>query len=936
MGWAARAGQARVMALNSGPGPRLYGRDAACETLAGVVSAARHGHGTVLDVRGEPGTGKTALLDHTIGRAGDLRVIRAAAAVTETGLPYAGLHQLCGPLLGLLGRVPGPQRAALETVFGMRAGSGDRFLVNLGVLSLLATAAAEHHLLCVVDDAHWLDRASGQALAFVARRLAAEPVALVLATREPVADLAGLPELVIGGLADADARDLLTAAMPWPLDDRVREQVVTETGGNPRALLELRDLPPAQLAGGFGLPGAELTGGRPAGDFGPVRAQLDGLPPQTRTLLLTAAADSTGNPALLWRAAEQQGLTSAALAPAAEAGLVTVASRVLFRDRLVRATVYQAAPLRDRRTAHLAVARATDVQADPDRWAWHQAQAGDGPDETIAAELERATPRARARGGLAAAAAFAERAAAMTPDADRRADRTLAAAAAMLQAGEPGAVTRLLAAVETGGPGDSRRVRADLVRARLAVVQNQGGDVPRRLLDLARQLDRSDTAQVRAAYLDAIRAAIFAAGLAAPGGTVADVARAARKAPDPDGPDGPDLPDLLLDGLAAYLSEEYAAGAPALRQALNGFRPGSDGPGQGLGADELRWLPLACVCALALWDDAAWDALSSRFVRLSRDQGAVADLPLALNLRACLHLLSGDLNTAGALAQEARETAAATEGQPTPYGALGLAALRGHRDPALALIGAAGQDATRRGEGLGAAAAQWAAAVLHNGLGQYEEALAAAEQAIGYMGSSILACWPAAELIEAAARAGQPDRATEAADYLSRAACVAGSDWALGVRARSLALLSSTEAAEDQYQAAIGSLGRTRDRVGLARAHLLYGEWLRRGNRRVDAREQLRLAHQLLEAMGVGGFAERARRELLATGETVRRRRADTERDLTAQELQIAVRARSGRTNTEIGAELFLSPRTVEWHLRKVFGKLGITSRRELRQALHG
>ncbi|HEY2239593.1 MAG TPA: AAA family ATPase [Streptosporangiaceae bacterium] len=934
------------MALNSGPGPALYGRDAACETLAGVVSAARRGHGAVLVLRGETGLGKTALLDHTVGQAGDLRVIRATAAATETGLPFAGLHQLCGPLLSLLGRVPGPQRTALETVFGLRAGAGDRFLVNLGVLSLLAAAAAERPLLIAVDDGHWLDQASGQALAFVARRLASEPVALVLAMREPGANLAGLPELVLGGLADAAARDLLTAAMPWPLDDRVREQVVAEARGNPRTLLELRDLSPVRLAGGLGLPGAELTGESPALNADPVRAQLDGLPPPTRTLLLTAAADPTGDPALLWRAAEQQGLASKALSPAAEAGLVTVAGRVLFRDRLVRAAVYQAAPLGDRRTAHLAVARATDVRTDPDRRIWHQAQAGDGPDEAIAAELERATPRARARGGLAAAAAFAEQAAAMTPDADRRTDRTLAAAAVMLQAGEPGTMARLLATVEPGRPGDPRRVRADLLRARLAVVQNQGGDVPRRLLDIARQLDRSDTVQVRAAYLDAIRAAIFAAGLATPGGTIADVARAARKAPDPDGPDGPDLPDLLLDGLSAYLSEEYAAGAPALRQALNGFRSGRDGPGRdgpdrggpgpGLGADELRWLPLACIGALALWDDAAWDALSSRFVRLSRDQGAVADLPLALDLRACLHLLSGDLTTAGTLAQEAREAAAAVEGQPTPYGALGLAALRGHRDPALALIGTAGQDAIRRGEGLGAGAAQWAAAVLHNGLGQYEDALAAAEQAVGYLGSSVLACWPAAELIEAAVRAGQPDRASDAADYLSRAACLAGSDWALGIRARSLALLSSAEATEDRYLAAIGALGRTRDRIGLARAHLLYGEWLRRANRRVDAREQLRLAHQLLEAMGVGGFAERARRELLATGETVRRRRADTERDLTAQELQIAVRARNGRTNTEIGAELFLSPRTVEWHLRKVFGKLGISSRRELRQALRG
>jgi DNA-binding CsgD family transcriptional regulator len=860
-------------------------------------------------------------------------------------LAFAGLHQLCAPMLDQLDAVPLPQREALRIAFGMSAGpAADRFLVGLAVLSLLSAVAERRPLVCLIDDGQWLDHASAQVLAFVARRLGAESVGLVLAARAPGGDLAGLPELEVEGLREDEARALLDAALPGPIDTRVRDQIIAETRGNPLALLELpRGLTVAELAGGFGLPGAIPLAGSIEDSFG---RRVGALPHQARQLLLLAAADPTGDPALVWRAAACLGIGAEAAAPAADAGLAQFGTRVWFRHPLARSAAYRSGSVQERQEAHRALAEVTDPRLDPDRRAWHRAQAAPGPDEDVAEELERSADRARARGGLAAAAAFAEQAAAMTPDADRRTDRTLAAAAVMLQAGEPGTMARLLATVEPGRPGDPRRVRADLLRARLAVVQNQGGDVPRRLLDIARQLDRSDTVQVRAAYLDAIRAAIFAAGLATPGGTIADVARAARKAPDPDGPDGPDLPDLLLDGLSAYLSEEYAAGAPALRQALNGFRPGLDGPGRdgpdrdgpgpGLGADELRWLPLACIGALALWDDAAWDALSSRFVRLSRDQGAVADLPLALDLRACLHLLSGDLTTAGTLAQEAREAAAAVEGQPTPYGALGLAALRGHRDPALALIGTAGQDAIRRGEGLGAGAAQWAAAVLHNGLGQYEDALAAAEQAVGYLGSSVLACWPAAELIEAAVRAGQPDRASDAADYLSRAACLAGSDWALGIRARSLALLSSAEATEDRYLAAIGALGRTRDRIGLARAHLLYGEWLRRANRRVDAREQLRLAHQLLEAMGVGGFAERARRELLATGETVRRRRADTERDLTAQELQIAVRARNGRTNTEIGAELFLSPRTVEWHLRKVFGKLGISSRRELRQALRG
>jgi DNA-binding CsgD family transcriptional regulator len=898
--------------------PQLHGREAECEMLAGLVSGVRCGHGAVLSLRGEPGSGKTALLDYTAGLAGDLGVLRATGAEPETALPYAGLHQLCGPLTDRLGRLPDPQRAALETVFGVRAGPSDRFLIGLGVLGLLTGAAAGAPVVCVIDDAHWMDPASIQALAFAARRLTAEPVAMVLAGREPIPDLAGLPERLLGGLRDVDARELLAATVRWPLDERVREQIVAEARGNPRMLLELRDLSPAQVAGGF-----RPAGPPPGGIGGAVRAELGGLPAPARMLLVAAAADPTGDPARLERAATGLGLTLAAVLPAAEAGLITVTSRVLFRDRLTRAAAYQCAPLRDRRAAHLALAQAVDPATEPADRAWHQAEGCDGADEDIAAGLEAAVEQARVRGGLAAAAAFAERAAVLTPDPARRAERTLTAAGVMLQAGEPGAVTRLLATSGAGMPGTHLQARADLVRARLAVTQHQGGEVPRLLLDAARRLDRSDIAGVRAAYLDAIRAATYAGGLAAPGGTVADAARAAQKAPDVACP-GPT--DLLLDGLAAFLSQEYAAGAPALRQALDGF-------GRGLAADELRWLPLACACAVTLWDDTAWATLTSRFVRLARTEGAAAELPLALNVLACRHLLGGDLATAESLAQEASLTAEATGSRSAPYGALALAALRGSREQALALIDRTIQDATQRGEGSAVSAAQWAGAVLHNGLGQYEAALAAAEAAIGSAGPSVLACWPAAELIEAAARTGQPGRAAGAMSRLSQAAGAADSDWALGVRARSLAMLSDSGSTEPLYRAAVGHLSRSRDRVGLARAHLVYGEWLRRENRRVDAREQLHRAHQLLSGMGADGFAERARRELLATGETVRRRRTETGRDLTAQELQIAVRARDGRTNTEIGAELFLSPRTVEWHLRKVFTKLGITSRRQLAQA---
>jgi DNA-binding CsgD family transcriptional regulator len=906
------------MVANRENRPRLCGRQGECATLAGLVEDARRGTSAVLVLRAEPGAGKTALVDYAVGLAPDLRVVRVEGTESERELAYAGLHQLCGSMLGLLDRLPPPQRDALEIAFGVRAGPGpDRLAVGVGLLSLLALSAAERPLVCVVEDTHWLDRASVQALAFAVRRLSAESTLVIFTAREPVADLAGLPEMVLGGLRDADARDLLDAGLLWPLDERVREQILTETRGNPRALLELlHGLSPARLAGGFGLPGV-LPGGIP----GELLFQLDGLPAQTFMLLLTAAADPTGDPALIWRAAGRLAIPADAADPATEAGLVAFGRRVVFRDRVVRSAVYRSAPLRDRHAAHDALAQATDPQADPDRRAWHRSHALWEPEEDVAAELDRTAARAQVRGGLCARAAFLERAAVMTPQAARRQERSLTAAAAMLAAGEPDAAAKLLDVAEAGVLDDHQQAIADLQRARLAFAVNRGGDAPRLLLDAAQQLNRFDAVQARGAYLDAIGAAIFAAGLAVPGASVALVTHAAHT-------DSPGPPDPLLDGLAACFGDGHPAGAPVLRRALNGF-------GHGMTVvEQLRWLPLACAAALRLWDEQAWDTLSSRHVRLAREAGAIGDLPLALTSLACLHVLAGELSTAQSLVDESDVIAEAANGRPAPFGVLGLAALRGRLDPALALIDSTAKDAALRGEGLGLAAAKWATAVLYNGLGQYEEALSAAEESIGYGGALTVAHWAMAEMIEAAARTEQPGRAAEAMRDLSQVATAAGTDWALGVRARSLAVLSTGQTADNLYRTAIRHLSQSRARVDLARAHLLYGEWLRRENRRVDARQQLRQAHELLGAMGADGFAERARRELLAIGETVRKRTVATATGLTAQELRIALRARDGQTNTEIGTELFVSPRTVEWHLRKVFAKLGITSRRQLRHAL--
>jgi DNA-binding CsgD family transcriptional regulator len=915
----ARVRQSGVMSANRGL-PRLYGRQAECERLAKIVDRVRGGGSAALVVRGEPGTGKTALLDFTAGLDTSLQVLRAAGAESETELAFGGLHRLCGTMLDVLDRLPGPQCAALEIAFGMRAGTGpDRFLVGLAVLGLLAESAADHPLICVIDEAHWLDQASRQALGFAARRLTTEPLLVLFAAPEPITELEDLPAMTLGGLRDAEARDLLVSVLRCPIDDRVRDQIIAEAKGIPGALLGLlHEVSPAQLAGGLGLPDV-----LPRRTSGPLFAELSELPPETRQLLVLAAADPTGDPALMWRAAAQLGIASEAAVPAAEAGLIAFDSRIVFRDHAVRSTAYRAARLRQRQSAHRALAQATDPRSDPDRRAWHRAKALIEPDEDVAAELERTAGRAQARGGLAAAAALLERAATATPDPARRAERSLTAASAMLTAGEPCAAAKLLDPTETDTLDEHRQARADLVRARLAFTVNRGADASQLLLDAARQLSRFDGAQSRTAYLDAIRAALSAGNRAAPGATVADVARAAREGLP--GTDGPEPPDALLAGLAASFNGELAVGASLLRRAISGFG------GEMSSAAELSLLPLACAGALQLWDDRAGDALASRYVRLARAEGALSDLPSALNALSFMRLLAGDLTAADSLATEAQTIAEATGIRAAPYAALGLAALRGHEHPALALINSGEQDAALRGEGLGMAAAKWAAALLHNGLGQYARALTAAEGAIEHAGPPVVAGWPMAELVEAAVRSGQPGRSEGAMRTLSRLATAAGTDWALGVQARSLALLSDRE---DLYQAAIDYLGRSCARVDLARAHLLYGEWLRRENRRAAARDQLHRAKGMLGPMGIAGFAERARRELLATGVIVRRRAAGTDRDLTPQEMQIAMFARDGRTNREIGAELFLSARTVEWHLHNVCAKLGIASRRQLRDAL--
>ena len=911
------------------PGSRLYGRHTECKELDRLVADMRMGQGRVLILRGEAGTGKSALLDYLADRASaaGYRVARVVGVEPEMELAFAGLHQLCAPMLSRAKRLPVPQRDALRTAFGLAAGAPpDRFCAGLAVLSLLAGMAGERPLICLVDDEQWLDRASVQVLGFVARRMAADPVGLVFAARDPGPELAGLPELHLKGLRDHDARALLVSALAAPLDARVADQIVAETQGNPLALLELpRGLSPAELAGGFGLPAAQpaaapLTG-RIEASFA---RQLAALPDQTRRLVQLAAADPTGDRGLVWRAAGRLGIPSQAAEPAAGAGLVEFGARVRFRHPLARSAAYRATALPDRRQVHAALAEVTDPVADPDRRAWHRAQATAGTDEEVAAELERSAGRAQARGGLAAAAAFLERSVALTADPAWHAERVLAAAQASLQAGAFGKALELLATAETWPLDEFARARVDLLRAHVAFASGLGSDAPMLLLKAASQLEPFDLDLARETYLAAWGAAGMAGSVAGPG-VLMEICRAIRALPPRPGDPRP--LDLLLDGLAVLITYGPAAAAATMRRAaevLTGIPV----------EDVLRWGWMAPNAYTMTWDFEGLHAISVRQVQLVRDAGALARLPLYLSqLGIALPWMGDFAGTAAVIAES--DIVAATTGSPiAPYTLLRLLALQGREAEAAAQIETTIEAAAASGQGMAAAWAQWAAAVLYNGLARYQEAAAAARYVTSDALNPWMSMWGLPELVEAAARSGDAELARDALERLTETTKPAGSDAALGIEARCRALLSDGATADELYRKAVERLGRTRLRPELARAHLLYGEWLRRENRRVDARTQLRAAHDMLAAIGMAAFAERARQELIATGETVRKRNVETLTTLTAQEALIARLARDGRTNPEIGAQLFLSGRTVEWHLRKIFAKLGISSRRELNAAL--
>jgi DNA-binding CsgD family transcriptional regulator len=908
------------------PGERLHGRHREQQELGRLLTGIRSGRSGVLVLRGEAGIGKTALLEDLVARSAGCTVSRATGVQADMELPYAGLQQLASSMLDSLERLPDPQRDAVEVAFGLRSGQApDRFEVGLGMLDLLAEAATHAPLLCVIDDAQWLDQASARTIAFVARRLLAESVALVLAVREPDGQqiFKGLPELAVDGLNDQDAREVLSTAIAGRVDERVIERIVAETRGNPLALLELpRGLSAAELAGGFGVTSTQPVSARLEQSF---LGRAEAMPEDTQRFLLLAAADPTGDPALLMRAAETVGLQADAATPAEAAGLIELSQHARFQHPLVRSSIYRAAPLAARQAVHRALAEATDAQKDPDRRAWHRAQAAFDADEGLAAELELSAQRAHARGGMAAAAAFVERAAALTPEGEPRARRALAAAQAKYLAGEPRAASRLLENASHPAMDAPEIATVQRLRGRIALHLSRSSEAAPALFDAAQRLQSLDPGLARETHLEALHAAAVAGRL---GIGMRDAATAARTAPAAPGPQR--ASDVLLDGLTIRFTDGITAGAPILKLALGALRDGN-----GDYDADIRWPLLACRVAADVLDDQAWHLLASRYVLIAREEGALGVLPIALMHLSLMHVFEGKLDTAAALVEEIDSIMDATGSRRTNIPKLILAGYKGDEDRASQLIDEAQRDAVARGEGFVLTFGEHAHAVLHNASGHYATAFDYARNASA-QDELHAAVWSLPELLEAAARSGRHEVAVKALDRLRQRTQAAGTEWALGIEARCTALLSDDANAEGFYREAIERLGHCRVSLDLARAQLLFGEWLRRRGRRVDSREQLRAAHQKFAGMGAEAFARRAAHELTATGETARKRTIETTDDLTPHEMRIARMARDGASNQDIATELFVSRKTVEYHLHKVFTKLGISARQQLSYVLTG
>jgi DNA-binding CsgD family transcriptional regulator len=898
----------------------LSGRQREQAALDQVRLDVRASRSRVLVVRGEPGIGKTALLDDFCRRARDVFVIRGVGIESESELAFAGLHQVCSQMPeDKLELLPQPQQEAIRVALGHSfASAPSPLLLGTAMLNYFADIAGKRPVIAVIDDAQWLDRATSQTLAFVARRLDTESVGLLFAVRERCEQLQGLAELVVSGLATADAHQLLRSALLTPVDERVRERFIAETMGNPLAILELcRTL--TDLESASGLRDSRGLWARLEETF---ERRIETLSPAARSLSLIAAAEPLGDPILVWRAAELLDIPRATSDELENAGLLRMDARIVFRHPLVRSAVYRHAEPEARRCVHRALGEAINAALDPDRRAWHRALAAQGPDDEIAAELEQSAGRAARRGGLGAGAAFLERAVLLSEDAETRGQRALAAAEANLDAGQPGHADELLSIAKLVAQSELEVAQREVLEARLSYMRGRGRDAPALLLSAALRVDALGGSSTRNMYIPALAAALYAGRLSA-GPGVGDVAAAARASPTHP---RPGIRDLYIRTMATFLTDGHAAATPLAREMVATLR------GRELSSpDDAAVLAAGHTLAALLWDDKAWVDLYSRALQLARNLGCLDVLPTALSGRVGCYVMEGEFAAAALLVHEGKELSDAVGIPVMPYPEVTLATY-GPPPVAFELIQAARHAAVERGEGLALTFCDMMEAILCNALGRYEEAWRAASSA--YSDRLLFFPYLLGELVESAVRSGHPERAGAARADLRARAAVANTDWARGIEARSEALFSGGEDAERLYRASIEHLQRTRMRVELARSHLLYGEWLRREGRRLDARQRLRTAHDTFETMGAVAFTQRAKQELAATGETVRKRANahDVEDELTVREMQIARLAAAGLSNREIGEQLFISHRTVGYHLAKVFLKLGVTSRSLIRE----
>ncbi|MFI5888909.1 AAA family ATPase [Actinoplanes sp. NPDC051513] len=910
---------------------RLFGREAECATLDAVLTGARGGRSASLVLRGEAGVGKTALLRYAESRAPETLWI--SGVEPEAGFPYAALHRLLIPLLPGRERLPASQRAALEVACGLADGPPpDLFLVSLATLTLLASEnqAPEAAQLCIVDDAQWLDRESLRALAFVGRRLHAEGVVLLFGLRADGDDLgllAGVETREIAGLSPEAAVALLTDVVDTPVDPALAEHIARTTGGNPLALTDLgRELTTEQLSGSVPLPEPTPIGSRLEAHYS---ARTRAYPPATRTWLLLAAANAGGSSAQLIAAGRLLGAAPADAAPAETDRLITGSPPMAFRHPLVRSAVYGGETPVRRRDAHRAIAATITDSADADRRAWHLAAAADGPDETVAAELERRAGRAAARGGHTARATFLSRAAELTPDPPTRALRHVQAAEAALAAGAFARSLTLLDLVDESALPGPARGSALLTRATAEV--NAGVPTGQRL-GVARALAAAeafgdDRERAGRALVQAVEQVIGAEFVS----TVPEheIAAAAGRLAGAD-PAGVD--ELILAGYTAFTLGGYETGVPAMRRAVTAFVDPST-PDEVL----LSRLTVGINFGNLIWEDDLKKAILDRAETAARRTGALYALDQVHYLGAMTESFLGRLDEADrhdAAGQRLRRALGMTADQELVWRHPELVTWRDERNVKESVGAALGVFETLN---LGAlhSVTRFALAIRDNAEGQYASAR---DTLLGLMklGRPHRYAWALPDLVEAALRAGDRRTAKLAFADLARSAGACGTPRALGLIERSRALLAPLDEAEPHYRAAIELLSGTLGHGDLARARLLYGEWLRRQRRRRDAREQLGAALEMFEQVRAEAFAERTRKEMRALGGTVPTPvRNDDETALTPQEAAVARLARDGGTNAEIAANLFLSASTVDYHLRKVYRKLGVRSRRQLRESLH-